>query len=86
MCVCACVYVLMNSVVSLCHRKQKELLKALETPEEKRARRLAKKEQKQRRQREREGWDKDYQVSRQHSLIILISIDDSMLHVLHKPV
>lgn len=38
-------------------------MKALETPEEKRMRRLAKKEAKERKQREREGWDKDYLVS-----------------------
>ena len=44
-------------------RKQKEIMKALETPEEKRMRRLAKKDAKERRQREKEGWDKDYFVS-----------------------
>ena len=44
-------------------RKQKEMMKALETPEEKRLRRLAKKEAKERKKREREGWDKDYLVS-----------------------
>lgn len=37
-------------------------MKALETPEEKRQRRLAKKEAKERRKREKEGWDKDYLV------------------------
>ncbi|GFS23118.1 cactin-like [Elysia marginata] len=39
---------------------EKELLKALETPEEKRARRLAKKEAKERKRKEQMGWDKDY--------------------------
>lgn len=38
-------------------------MKALETPEEKRQRRLAKKEAKERNQREREGWGKDDLVS-----------------------
>lgn len=38
-------------------------MKALETPEEKRLRRLAKKDAKERKQRERDGWDKDYLVS-----------------------
>ncbi|XP_033749673.1 cactin-like [Pecten maximus] len=41
-------------------RQQKELIKALETPEEKRARRLGKKEAKERRRKEKMGWDKDY--------------------------
>lgn len=36
------------------------MIKALETPEEKRARRLAKKEAKERRRKEKMGWDKDY--------------------------
>ncbi|KAF6774744.1 hypothetical protein AHF37_05648 [Paragonimus kellicotti] len=36
------------------------LIKILETPEEKRARRLAKKESKERWRRERMGWDKEY--------------------------
>nr|CAB3226592.1 cactin [Phallusia mammillata] len=40
--------------------RQKELMKALETPEEKRARRLAKKEAKERQRRENMGWDKEY--------------------------
>lgn len=44
-------------------RKQKELLKALETPEEKRARRLAKIEAKKRKQKEKMGWDQEYMVS-----------------------
>ncbi|XP_061457378.1 splicing factor Cactin [Rhineura floridana] len=39
---------------------QKELLKALETPEEKRARRLAKKEAKERKKREKMGWGEEY--------------------------
>ncbi|BFZ01693.1 hypothetical protein BsWGS_04732 [Bradybaena similaris] len=41
-------------------KKEKELMKALETPEEKRARRLAKKEAKERKRKEQMGWDKDY--------------------------
>ncbi|XP_036411730.1 cactin [Colossoma macropomum] len=40
--------------------KQKELMKALETPEEKRARRLAKKEAKERKKREKMGWSEEY--------------------------
>ena len=39
-------------------------MKALETPEEKRARRLKKKEEKERRRREKMGWDKKDLVSR----------------------
>ena len=42
--------------------KQKELAKALETPEEKRARRLAKKEAKERGRKEKMGWDDEYMV------------------------
>ncbi|CAG5055700.1 unnamed protein product [Parnassius apollo] len=42
-------------------RKQKELLKANETPEEKRARRLREKQEKERKRRERMGWDTEYQ-------------------------
>ena len=38
------------------------MLKALETPEQKRARRLVKKEEKLRRQRQKEGWNEDYLV------------------------
>ncbi|XP_038202796.1 cactin-like [Arvicola amphibius] len=41
-------------------RQQEELLKAFETPEEKRTRRLAKKEAKERKKRERMGWGEDY--------------------------
>ncbi|CAH3023461.1 unnamed protein product [Porites evermanni] len=41
-------------------RKEKELLKAIETPEEKRARRLAKKEAKERKKRKEMGWDDEY--------------------------
>ncbi|KAJ8938745.1 hypothetical protein NQ314_011342 [Rhamnusium bicolor] len=41
-------------------RKQKELIKATETPEEKRLRRLMKKEAKERRRKERMGWDNEY--------------------------
>jgi hypothetical protein len=44
-------------------RKEKEMMKTLETPEEKRARRLAKKEAKERRRKEKMGWDKDYLVN-----------------------
>nr|KAG5703674.1 hypothetical protein BaRGS_002548 [Batillaria attramentaria] len=42
--------------------KEKELLKALETPEEKRARRLAKKEAKERKRKEQMGWDQEYMI------------------------
>ncbi|XP_052785051.1 splicing factor Cactin-like [Mya arenaria] len=41
-------------------RLRKSYLKAVEAPEEKRARRLAKKENKERRRREKMGWDKEY--------------------------
>ncbi|KAG5319063.1 CATIN protein, partial [Acromyrmex heyeri] len=41
-------------------KRQKELMKATETPEEKRLRRLKKKEAKERRRKERMGWDNDY--------------------------
>ncbi|XP_074834443.1 splicing factor Cactin [Carettochelys insculpta] len=41
-------------------KKQAELMKALETPEEKRARRLAKKEAKERKKREKMGWGEEY--------------------------
>ncbi|XP_053158581.1 splicing factor Cactin [Hemicordylus capensis] len=41
-------------------KQQRELLKALETPEEKRARRLAKKEAKERKKREKMGWGEEY--------------------------
>jgi hypothetical protein len=41
-------------------QKQKELLKATETPEEKRSRRLLKKEAKERKRKERLDWDNDY--------------------------
>lgn len=40
--------------------KEKERLKATETPEEKRLRRLLKKEAKERKRKERMGWDNDY--------------------------
>lgn len=36
------------------------MLKALETPEEKRARRLAKKEAKEKKRREKMGWSEEY--------------------------
>ncbi|RVE52955.1 hypothetical protein evm_002432 [Chilo suppressalis] len=42
-------------------KKQKELMKANETPEEKRARRLQEKQEKERKRRERMGWDNEYQ-------------------------
>ena len=41
-------------------KRQKEILKATETPEEKRIRRLQKKEAKERKRKEAMGWDKDY--------------------------
>lgn len=41
-------------------KKVKELQKATETPEEKRLRRLMKKEAKERKRKERMGWDNDY--------------------------
>lgn len=41
-------------------QKQKEFLKATETPEEKRLRRLLKKEAKERKRKELMGWDNDY--------------------------
>lgn len=41
-------------------KKDKELMKANETPEEKRIRRLLKKEAKERKRKQRMGWDKDY--------------------------
>ena len=41
-------------------KRDKEGLKALETPEEKRARRLMKKERKALKDKEKMGWDKDY--------------------------
>lgn len=73
-----------NTVTSLtvgmsCLRKQKELMKALETPEEKRQRRLAKKEAKDRKQREKEGWDKDYLVSEDFNGVEEPPVDDPFL-------
>ncbi|KAM4550994.1 splicing factor Cactin [Odontesthes bonariensis] len=41
-------------------KNKKEILKALETPEEKRARRLAKKETKEKKRREKMGWSEEY--------------------------
>ncbi|XP_024058988.1 cactin [Terrapene carolina triunguis] len=41
-------------------KQQAEMMKALETPEEKRARRLAKKEAKERKKREKMGWGEEY--------------------------
>ena len=52
-----------RTVLLFACRKQKELLKALETPEEKRARRLAKIEAKKRKEKEKMGWDQEYMVS-----------------------
>ncbi|XP_064424401.1 splicing factor Cactin isoform X2 [Latimeria chalumnae] len=40
--------------------KQKEMMKAMEAPEEKRARRLAKKDAKERKKREKMGWGEEY--------------------------
>lgn len=57
------IYVYVFSMCRLNHlsvlsRKQKEIMKALETPEEKLARRIKKKQEKERRRREKRGWDK----------------------------
>lgn len=41
-------------------KRKKELMKANETPEEKRLRRLIKKEAKERKRKERMGWDNEY--------------------------
>lgn len=41
-------------------RRRKDIIKSTETPEEKRARRLSKKEAKERKRKERMGWDQDY--------------------------
>ncbi|XP_034559844.1 cactin [Notolabrus celidotus] len=41
-------------------KNQREMMKALETPEEKRARRLAKKEAKEKKRREKMGWSEEY--------------------------
>ena len=41
-------------------KREKELMKANETPEEKRLRRLAKKQAKERQRKERMGWDNEY--------------------------
>lgn len=41
-------------------RKAREVMKQMEAPEEKRLRRLLKKEAKERKRKERMGWDKDY--------------------------
>ncbi|KAK9871349.1 hypothetical protein WA026_011615 [Henosepilachna vigintioctopunctata] len=41
-------------------KKQKELIKANETPEQKRLRRLLRKQEKERKRKERMGWDNDY--------------------------
>ncbi|XP_067330052.1 splicing factor Cactin isoform X2 [Channa argus] len=41
-------------------KKQKDMLKALEMPEEKRARRLAKKDAKEKKRREKMGWSEEY--------------------------
>uniref|UniRef100_A0A1B0GHV9 Splicing factor Cactin n=2 Tax=Lutzomyia longipalpis TaxID=7200 RepID=A0A1B0GHV9_LUTLO len=42
-------------------KRRREELKAMETPEEKRARRLHEKQAKEQKRRERMGWDKEYQ-------------------------
>lgn len=42
-------------------KKQRERMKANETPEEKRARRIREKASKEQKRRERMGWDKEYQ-------------------------
>ncbi|XP_028284077.1 cactin-like [Parambassis ranga] len=42
------------------NKKQRDMMKALETPEEKRARRLAKKEAKEKKRREKMGWSEEY--------------------------
>lgn len=52
-------------------RREKEMRKILETPEEKRARRLKKKEDKERKLRAEMGWDQDMMV-RGCGLIIII--------------
>ena len=44
-------------------RRHKELMKAIETPEEKRARRLKKKEEKERHLRSKMGWDQEMMVT-----------------------
>lgn len=49
--------------IQLCCRDEKEAMKAYETPEEKRARRLAKKEQKERKRKAAMGWDTETLVS-----------------------
>uniref|UniRef100_A0A1A8IZH0 Splicing factor Cactin n=1 Tax=Nothobranchius kuhntae TaxID=321403 RepID=A0A1A8IZH0_NOTKU len=41
-------------------KNKREMMKALETPEEKRARRLAKKEAKEKKRREKMGWSEEY--------------------------
>ncbi|XP_029308685.1 LOW QUALITY PROTEIN: splicing factor Cactin [Cottoperca gobio] len=41
-------------------KNQREMMKALETPEEKRARRLSKKEAKEKKRREKMGWSEEY--------------------------
>ncbi|UYV73512.1 CACTIN [Cordylochernes scorpioides] len=44
-------------------KRQKDLMKQMETPEQKRLRRLAKKEAKERKKKEEMGWDEEYMVS-----------------------
>ncbi len=53
-------------------RRQKAIMKALETPKEKRERRLAKKEENLRRQRQKEGWDSEYLVSGRYGVCGLL--------------
>ena len=57
----SCGYYICTLIVPF-SRKEKEIRKALETPEEKRARRLAKKEAKERKRRQKLGWDSEQLV------------------------
>ena len=57
------------------------MLKALETPEQKRARRMAKKQEKLRRQRQKEGWNEDYLVSVWAGSLVVRVTDCDMLLV-----
>ena len=50
-------------------------MKALETPEEKLARRLKKKQEKERRRREKMGWDKQDLVGYLHSKLYTDTLD-----------
>ena len=55
-------YVSLISTILFTYRKEKELLKATETLEEKRLRRLNKKQVKDRKRKEDMGWDKEMMV------------------------